>query len=91
MEPRLIIFESEESISQMFIAAENDSLMELAGNTIAEGITYLMSTYYVFHIQYPKLYQPLLFFFQDIIMDKPDDGKRPTRYSSFVATIKLWL
>ena len=36
-----------------------------------------MATYYVYNVDYPKAYQPLLFCFQDFIMDKADNGKRP--------------
>ena len=89
MEPRLVIFESDNSIVQMFIACEDDDLMELPATTIGEGITYLMATYYVFGVEYPNPYKPLLYFFQDLIMDKGDNGKRPTRYASFVATITV--
>ena len=84
----MVIFE-DESIVQVFIAGEDDDLMELPVTTIGGGIVYLMATYYVFNVEYPKPYQPLLFFFQDFIMDKPNNGKRPTRYASYAATITL--
>ena len=87
MEPRLIIFEEDDTIVQMFIAGEDDNLMELPVISIGEGIVYLMAAYYVFSVEYPNPYKPLLFFFQDFIMDKADNGKRPTRYATFAATI----
>ena len=87
VEPHLVIFEDEESILQIFIAAENDCLMELPVTTIGEGLVYLMAVYYTFNVAYPKPYQPLLYLLQDFIMDKPDNGRRPTRYASFAATI----
>ena len=89
MEPRLIIFEEDNSVVQMFIAGEDDNLMELPVTTISEGIVYLMAAYYVFSVEYPNPYKPLLFFFQDFVMDKTDNGKRPTRYATFAATITL--
>lgn len=73
----------------MFIVGENDNLMELPTTTIGQGLVYLMASYYVFNVDYPKPYQPLLYFIQDFIMDKADNGKRPTRYSSFAATLAL--
>ena len=86
LEPRIIIFEDDESILQMFIVGENDSLIELpTTSTIGQGLVYLMAAYYVFNVGYPKPYQPLLYFIQDFIMNKTDNGKRPTRYSSFAA------
>ncbi len=63
--------------------------MELPVNTIDGGIVYLMAAYYVFSVEYPKPYQPLLYFIQDFIMDKADNSKRPTRYASFASTIIL--
>ncbi len=88
MEPRLVIFEDDDgdSIVQMFLAGENDDLMELPVNTIDGGMVYLMVAYYVFSVEYPKPYQPLLYFIQDFIMDKADNA---TRYASFASTITL--
>ena len=89
MEPRVVIFEDEDSILQMFIMGEDDNLMELPISLVGAGVAYLMVFYYVFNIEYPKPYQPLLYFFQDFIMDKADNGKRPTRYASFASTITI--
>ena len=71
----------------MFLAGEDDNLMELPISTIGEGITYLMAAYYVFGEEYLSQYKPLLYFFKDMIMDKADNSKRPTRYASFVSTM----
>ncbi len=73
----------------MFIAGEDDNLMELPTSTLDGGMVYLMAAYYVFNVEYPMPYQPFLFFIQDFIMDKADNGKRPTRYASFATTITL--
>ena len=89
MEPRLVIFENEDSILQMFITGENDNLMELPTSSVGAGVAYLMAFYYIFNIEYPKQYQPLLFFFQDFIIDKADNGKRPSRYASFASTMSI--
>ena len=53
-ESHLIISEDDGSASQLFIACEDDSLMELPTNTIGEGIVYLMDNYYVFNVQYQE-------------------------------------
>lgn len=91
MEPHLIIFEAGDEVSQIFVCAENTDLFEMniSTMTIADGICYLMAAYYVFNIAYPPAYKPMLYFFQDILMDKPDRGSRPTRYSTFVAKLGL--
>ena len=89
MEPRLIIFEEDNSIVQMLLAGEDD-LMELPVTMIGEGIAYLlMAAYYVFSVEYTNAYKPLLYFYQDFVMDKADDGKRPTRYAAFAATMTM--
>lgn len=73
----------------MFMVGEDNNLMEIPVNTIGEGIPYLMTAYYVFGVEYPSQYKPLLYFFQDMVMDKADNRKRPTRYASFVATVTV--
>ena len=73
----------------MFLDGEDDNLMELLVTTIGEGMVYLMAAYYVFSVEYPNPYKPLLYFFQDFVMDKADNGKRPTRYAAFAATMTI--
>ena len=65
--------------------------VEIPINTIGEEIRYLMAAYYVFGVEHPSQYKPLLYFFQDIVMDKAaaDNGERPIRYASLVATITV--
>ena len=65
--------------------------MEIPINTIGEEIRYLVAAYYVFGVEHPSQYKPLLYFFQDMVMDKAaaDNGERPTRYASLVATITV--
>ena len=90
MEPRLLILEGCDGMLQMFVCAEDDGVLELPATTFGEWITYLMGAYYVYNVQYPKVYQPLLFFFQDFLMDRVEaKAKRPTRYSTFAATITI--
>ncbi len=45
LEPRLVIFESEDFILQTFISAENDCLVEVPATTIVEGLVYLMAVF----------------------------------------------
>ena len=50
-----------------------------------------MAAYYILGVEHPSQYKPLLYFFQDMVMDKAaaDNGERPTRYASLVATITV--
>ena len=91
MEPRLLVFTDNEQLSQMFICAENQELFEVPGERLVEGLLHLMASYYVFGVDYPKVCRALLFFFQDIIMERPDTHgpakNRPTRYKTFVSRL----
>ena len=71
-----MVFHDGADIVQMFLSAENDALMEIPGTTVINGIAHLMAAYYVLDVQYPKVCKSS-FFFQDIIMDKPDSLPRP--------------
>ncbi len=85
VEPRLVIFEFDGEIVQQFVCAENEEILEIPSTSLINGMAYLMATYYVYDVGYPKPYQPLLYFIQDFIMDRADGKKRPTRYSAFAA------
>ena len=89
MEPRLIVFHDDEKVLQLFISAENKCIMEIPSNELREGLVHLMATYYVFGIEGPGVCKPILYFLQDIVMDKPDRKSRPTRYALYVARIQL--
>ena len=89
MEPRLVVFHDEDKIVQMFVCAENDSLVEIPGNSLADGFTYLMAAYYVFDVGYPRGCMPSLYFLQDIVLDQPDSVSRPVRYTAYVRSAGL--
>lgn len=87
MEPQLVVFHDGADIVQMFLSAENEALMEIPGTTVINGIAHLMAAYYVLDVQYPKVCKSSFFFFQDIIMDKPDSLPRPVRYNAYIKTL----
>ena len=78
-------------LSQMLICAKNTELFEVPGETLGEGILNLMASYYVFNVDYPRKCKPLLFFFQDILLEKIDTAgpakNRPTRYKTFISRL----
>lgn len=85
MEPRLVIFCTQEDNSQqMFICAENEVILEIPTSKLVDGLVHLMAMYYVFDVQYPSFCKATLFFIQDILMEKSDITKRPTRYKTFI-------
>ena len=91
MEPRLLVFTDDGKLSQMILCAEDQEICEVQGETLVEGLLHLMATYYVFGVEYPKANRALLYFFQDILMEKPDTygpaKNRPTRYKSFISRL----
>ena len=89
MEPQLVVFHDGTDIVQMFISAENEALMKIPSTTVLSGIAHLMAAYYVLDVQYPKVCKSSFFFFQDIIMDKPDDLPRPVRYNTYIKSLQF--
>ena len=87
MEPRLVVFHQEDEIIQMFLCAENDSLLEVPANTLTDGFTHLMAAYYVFDVGYPRGCMPSLYFLQDVVLDRPDNLPRPIRYTAYVRSV----
>ena len=72
MEPRLLVFTDNEQLSQMFICTENQELFKGPREILVEELLHLMASYYVFGVEYPKVCRALLYFFQDILMARPD-------------------
>ena len=91
MEPRLLVFMDDGKPYQMILCAKNQEICEVQGETLVEGLLHLMAAYYVFGVEYPKTNQALLYFFQDILMERPDTygpaKDRPTRYKSFISRL----
>ena len=84
MEPRLVVFLDEDNCQQ-FVCAENEVVFEVPTSTkLIDGFVHLMALYYVCDVQYPSFCKSTLFFIQDILMEKSDKGKRPTRYTTFI-------
>ena len=69
----------------MFIRAERNTILDIPSSLLVDGFIHLMAAYYVFNVEYSKPTRSCLFFFQDILMNKPDRvRKRPIRYSTFL-------
>ena len=91
MEPRLVVFTDDGELSKMILCAGDQEMCEVPGETLVEGLLHLMAAYYVFGVEYPKANRALLYFFQDILMERPDTygpaKNRPTRYKSFISRL----
>ncbi len=67
--PRIPAFVSAES-TQYYIFVEQGVLCEVPSLEIA--IFLFFSSFYVFHLAYPKELKNVLFFLQDYILEQPD-------------------
>ena len=85
--------EADHEVIQMFLCAENAALLELPSTDLVEGFVYLMAAYYVFNVQYPNNSKAILYFLQDVLMERPDKNSaakhRPVRYASFLSKTGL--
>ena len=84
-EPNLVVFSDQDGIQQMIVSAENKIIYELETTKLVDGFIALMCMYYVFDVSYPKFGRPTFFFFQDVLMQSPDQTPRPTRYSTYIS------
>ena len=89
MEPRVVVFEDSAGVVQMFLCAENESIMELPSTNILDGVNHLMAAYYVLGVGYPRSCRPSLLFFQDYVMGIKDTAYKPVRYTTYVNSLDL--
>lgn len=83
--PRVATFVGDESI-QYFILVEQTVLCQSRSLQYALFLTF--SSYYVFHLEYPKPIRNVMFFFQDYILSYPDSLRRPATYLATASDIK---
>ena len=65
----MVVFEDNTGVVQMFLCAENESIMELP------SAEHLMAAYYVFGVGYPRLCRPSLLFLQEYVMGIKESAK----------------
>ena len=83
--PRIAAFVGEEAI-QYFIIIERSVLCQVPSFQFALYLTF--SSYYVFHLEYPKAIKNVMFFLQDYILSYPDSLRRPATYLATASDIK---
>ena len=59
MEPRMVVFKDSTGVVQIFLCAENKSIMKLPSAELTDGVSHLMAAYYAFGIGYPPLMQAI--------------------------------
>ena len=60
--------EDSTGVVQMFLCAENESIMEPSSAELIDGVRHLMAAYYVFGVGYPRSCRPSLLLFQKYVM-----------------------
>lgn len=83
--PRVAAFVRDESI-QYFIVVEQTVLCQV--RSLQYALFLAFSSYYVFHLEYPKPIKNVMFFFQDYILSYPNSLRRPATYLATASDIK---
>ena len=83
--PRIAAFTGEEAV-QYFVLVEQAILCQVPTFQFALFISF--SSYYVFHLEYPRQIKNMLFFIQDYVLGYPDSYKRPGTYLAIASDIK---
>ena len=58
MEPWLVVFIDDGSLSQMILCTENQEIAEIPGKKLVNGLFYLLASYYVYGVAHWKGAQP---------------------------------
>ncbi len=82
--PRIAAFIGE-GHTQYFIIIEKQILLEVPSIQLAIFVTF--SSYYIFHLEYPKHIKNVLYFLQDYVLSLPDSGARPAVYLAAASDI----
>ena len=85
----MVVFEDSTGVVQMFLCAENESIMEVPSAELIDGVRHLMAAYYVFGVGYPRSCRPSLLFFQEYIMGMKESAQKPIRYTTYVNSLNL--
>ena len=82
---RIAAFVAEEQ-KQYFVLVERKVLCQVPSFQMALFITF--SSFYVFHLEYPKLLKHTMFFLQDYVLAYPDSLRRQGSYLGTALNIK---
>lgn len=87
VEPQLICLGQIEEPAQVFVAAEDNAVFEIPSSNLSLCLVYLLASYYVFDVIYPKKFCNVLFLLQDFCLEMPDKVSRGTRYLTFLSNL----
>ncbi|CAB4007347.1 Hypothetical predicted protein [Paramuricea clavata] len=84
---KLVVLGAPDDVLQTFVSGEDQAFFE-SSTDLLEALVDVISSYYVFHINYPYQMSGILFFIQDFALDVSDTTQRSIKYSSFVAELQ---
>ena len=82
--PRLVIFlDNDGNMEEAVVIGDSVNIFTKA-DTIFEAIVFLVATYYVVDLQYPKPYCNILGLLQQFVVGEGYTGDRSSYYTSFI-------
>ena len=77
-----------QDVNQIFIAGEDDGIIECPSTELLDSLIFLIASYYVFDVAYPVVYQGLLGFLQDVGLRHVDGVYRGAKCCAFLSELK---
>ena len=85
--PHLIIFKHDGEVTASFVVGDGVSIM--TEKSVSAATLVLIATYYLFNMEYPKIYSQLLGILQtQVVRSVPYEGKKSSKYSTFNTLLK---
>ena len=75
----MVVFKDSTGVVQIFLCAENESIMELPSAELIDGVRHLMAAYYVFGVCYLHSCRPSLLFLQEYVMGIKESAQKPIK------------
>lgn len=86
--PKLVVFKSEGKIKGQYIVSDN-TYIECCATSANASILELMAAYYVFDMEYPRMYSQLLGILQTYLLRlQPYTGVRSVRFKKFSTALE---
>ena len=81
--PRLLVIKSDDKITAIFIVGDGVHI-SCRGNKVTDAVITLLGVYYVFDLDYPKIYSQILGILQThVVGGVPFEGKKSAKYRTF--------
>ncbi|XP_063959686.1 uncharacterized protein LOC135155065 [Lytechinus pictus] len=89
--PRLVIFVTgEEDVTGCFIVSDEVTI-DCKVTNLTKAFMQLIAAYYVFNLEYPKMYSQLLGLVQSYVLKEPYNGQKSSKYRNFEVLLRQQL